>query len=166
MGPDKMVRTGIGYDVHRFGKGRRLILGGIEVPYENGLVGHSDADVLLHAICDAILGGIGEGDIGQRFPDHDMRFKGMSSMRLLEDVSELLKRKGFVLLNIDSTIIAERPRVCQFIKEMRENISGLLGLDIGSVNIKATTNEGLGFIGRGEGIAAQAVCTVRKIDAL
>lgn len=161
-----MVRTGIGYDVHRFGKGRRLILGGIEVPYENGLVGHSDADVLLHAICDAILGGIGEGDIGQHFPDHDMRFKGISSMRLLEDVSELLKRKGFVLLNIDSTIIAERPRVCQFIKEMRENISGLLGLDIGSVNIKATTNDGLGFIGRGEGIAAQAVCTVRKIDAL
>lgn len=160
-----MVRTGIGYDVHRFGKGRKLILGGIEVPYEKGLVGHSDADVLLHAICDAILGGIGEGDIGQHFPDHDVRFKGISSMKLLEDVLGLLKRKGFMLINIDSTIIAERPKVSRFVKGMRENISNLLGLDIGSVNIKATTNEGLGFIGRGEGIAAQAICTIRKVIA-
>lgn len=160
-----MVRTGIGYDVHRFGEGRRLILGGIEVPYEKGLVGHSDADVLLHAICDAILGGIGEGDIGQHFPDYDMRFKGISSMRLLEDVSGLLKKKGFILLNIDSTIIIERPKISRFVNGMRENISNLLDLDIGSVNIKATTNEGLGFIGRGEGIAAQAICTLRKINA-
>jgi 2-C-methyl-D-erythritol 2,4-cyclodiphosphate synthase len=158
-----MIRTGIGYDVHRFCKGRRLILGGIEIPFTEGLAGHSDADVLLHAMCDAMLGGIGEGDIGQHFPDYDMRFKDISSMKLLEDVAGLLERKGFILLNIDSTIIAERPRVSGFVMGMRENISGLLGLDIGCVNIKATTNEGLGFIGRGEGIAAQAVCTVRKV---
>ena len=157
------MRVGIGYDVHKFAENRKLILGGVEIPFENGLAGHSDADVLLHAICDAMLGGIGEGDIGQHFPDHDMRFKGISSMRLLEDVAGMLKRKGFILLNIDSTIIAERPRVSGFVTGMRENISGLLGLDIGCVNIKATTNEGLGFIGRGEGIAAQAVCTVRKV---
>lgn len=159
-----MIRTGIGYDVHRFCKGRRLVLGGVEIPNKEGLAGHSDADVLLHAICDAILGGIGEGDIGQHFPDNDIRFKGISSMRLLEDVAGLLKKKGFELLNIDSTIIAERPRLSGFVRGMRENISVLLGLDIGCVNIKATTNEGLGFIGRGEGIAAQAVCTIRTID--
>lgn len=159
-----MVRTGIGYDVHRLDKDRRLILGGVEVPYEKGLLGHSDADVLLHAICDALIGGMGEGDIGQHFPDHDPSFKDISSMQLLKDVSGLLKEKGFVLLNIDSTIIAEGPRISKFVKGMRENISSILGVAIDCVNIKATTNEGIGFVGRGEGIAAQAVCTIKKAD--
>ena len=159
------IRIGIGYDVHPFGEGRRLVLGGIEIPHEKGLKGHSDADVLLHAICDAILGGMGEGDIGQHFPDNDMRYEGISSLKLLEDVSMLLKKRGFILINIDSTVIAERPRISQFVKGMRENISNLLGIDIGCVNIKATTNEGLGFVGRCEGIAAQAVCLIKMTES-
>lgn len=150
-------RVGLGYDAHRLVEGRRLILAGVDVPFEKGLLGHSDADVLVHALCDALLGAAAEGDIGKHFPDHDMRYKGISSLKLLDEVMRLVRRKGLHVLNVDLTLIAEAPRIHKFIPEMTENISSVLQIYPVCVNIKATTTEGLGFTGRGEGLAAYAV---------
>lgn len=155
-----MIRIGTGYDVHRLVEGRRLIIGGVDIPHEKGLLGHSDADVLLHAICDALLGATGLGDIGRHFPDTDNRYKGMSSLKLLGRVKELIEAAGFRVNNIDATIVAERPKMSRFIPEMIGNIAATIGADRAAVNIKATTTEGLGFAGREEGIAAYAVCTI------
>lgn len=152
------MRIGTGYDVHRLVKGRELIIGGVKIPYDEGLLGHSDADVLLHAIMDALLGAAALGDIGKHFPDTDPAYKGISSVKLLEKVGELLNEKGFIVENVDSTIIAQAPKMRPHIETMRENIARALGTDIEHVNVKATTEEGLGFTGSGEGIAAQAVC--------
>ncbi|MBI5183109.1 MAG: 2-C-methyl-D-erythritol 2,4-cyclodiphosphate synthase [Nitrospinae bacterium] len=155
-----MMRVGIGYDVHPLVDNRRLILGGVEIPYIKGLMGHSDADVLLHAICDAILGALGGGDIGIHFPNTDPGFKDISSMRLLGIVLDILRDKGFNVNNIDSTIVVEAPKLAPYIPKMVENISTLLEIDPSRVNVKATTSEGLGFVGRGEGIVAYAVVTI------
>ena len=157
------MRIGSGYDVHRLQEGRALILGGVNIPYEKGLLGHSDADVLLHAIMDALLGAAALGDIGRHFPDHDPAYEGISSLKLLEQVGMLLDEGNFVIENIDSTIIAQRPKLMPYLEQMRENIAGTLGLDISRVNVKATTEEGLGFTGSGEGIAAQAVCLLQPL---
>jgi len=154
------IRIGTGYDVHRLVEGRKLVLGGVEIPHEKGLLGHSDADVLLHALCDALLGAAGLGDIGKHFPDSDPRFKGIASTSLLEEVIRLLEAKGFRVQNIDTTIVAERPRMASHIGRMVENIAVAARIDPAAVNVKATTTEGLGFTGRGEGIAAHAVCTI------
>ena len=151
------MRVGQGYDVHRLVEGRKLILGGVEVPYEKGLLGHSDADVLVHGIMDALLGAAALGDIGQHFPDTDPAYKGISSMDLLRRVGELLKAKGYVIENIDATIIAQRPKLAVYRPRMAENIAGALKLRVDRVSVKATTEEGLGFTGSGEGIAAQAI---------
>lgn len=156
------MRIGHGYDVHRLVEGRKLIMGGMEIPYEKGLLGHSDADVILHAISDALLGAAALGDIGKHFPDTDEKYKGADSLMLLKHVGELLKGKGFSVGNIDATIIAQRPKMAPYIEGMRKNIAGVLGIDIEEVNVKATTEEGLGFTGTGEGIAAHAVCLIRK----
>jgi 2-C-methyl-D-erythritol 2,4-cyclodiphosphate synthase len=155
------IRIGNGFDVHRLVAGRKLIIGGVELPYERGLLGHSDADVLIHAVCDALLGAAGLGDIGTHFPDTDQRFKGVSSVMLLGEVRRLLAEKGFRVHNIDATIVAEKPKMAPHIPAMVANVAGAAGADPGAVNIKATTTEGLGFTGRGEGIAAYAVCTLR-----
>nr|WP_300837652.1 2-C-methyl-D-erythritol 2,4-cyclodiphosphate synthase [uncultured Acetatifactor sp.] len=152
------MRIGTGYDVHRLVQDRELILGGVKIPYEKGLLGHSDADVLLHAVMDALLGAAAMGDIGKHFPDSDPAYKGISSMALLEKVGELLAQKGFIVENIDSTIIAQAPKMRPYIEAMRENIAGALGLEKDFVSVKATTEEGMGFTGAGQGIAAQAVC--------
>ncbi|MDO5337561.1 MAG: 2-C-methyl-D-erythritol 2,4-cyclodiphosphate synthase [Eubacteriales bacterium] len=152
------MRIGMGYDVHRLTEGRRLILGGVEIPWEKGLLGHSDADVLIHAIMDALLGAAALGDIGQHFPDTDPAYKGISSVKLLCHVAELLKERGFTVGNIDATIIAQRPKMAPHIPAMRENIARALEIEPGQVNIKATTEERLGFTGREEGISSQAVC--------
>lgn len=152
------MRIGMGYDVHRLVEGRRLILGGVEIPYEKGLLGHSDADVLLHAIMDALLGAAALGDIGRHFPDTDDAYKGISSIKLLEKVGELLEDNCFFIENIDATIIAQAPKMRPHIDRMRENIAQALGIDAGQVSVKATTEEGLGFTGSGEGISSQAVC--------
>lgn len=154
------MRIGSGYDVHRLVEGRKLILGGVEIPHNLGLLGHSDADVLLHAICDALLGAAGLGDIGRHFPDSDSRYKGIKSLLLLEQVSQKLKAAGFVIVNIDSTIVAQEPRLAPYIDEMRVNIAGALDLNPDQVNVKATTTEHLGFEGRKEGISAQAVALI------
>lgn len=154
------TRTGIGYDVHRLVEGRKLILGGVDVPFEKGLLGHSDADVLLHAIADALLGAAGLGDIGIHFPDSDQTYKGISSRKLLASVAQKIRDNNFSISNVDSVIVAQRPKLAPFIPAMRENIASDLGVDIGAVNVKATTTEGLGPEGRGEGIASQAVCTL------
>jgi 2-C-methyl-D-erythritol 2,4-cyclodiphosphate synthase len=151
------VRIGHGYDVHRLVEGRKLILGGVDIPYEKGLLGHSDADVLLHAIADAILGAIAEGDIGKHFPDTDPRFKGADSRKLLARVMELADAKGYRLGNLDATVVAQRPKLASHIPQMRENIAVVLAAGIDRINVKATTTEELGFAGRGEGIAAYAV---------
>lgn len=155
------MRVGFGYDSHRLEEGRKLVLGGVEIPNDRGLLGHSDADVLLHAIGDAILGAIGEGDIGRHFPDTDMTYKDMSSRVILIRIKELMEKKGFRIQNIDSTLVLERPRVAPFIGEMIGAIAGDLEIDEGSVNVKATTNEGMGFTGRSEGIAAFAVVLLK-----
>lgn len=152
------MRVGIGYDVHRLTENRELILGGVAIPYEKGLLGHSDADVLLHAIMDALLGAAALGDIGEHFPDSDPAYKGISSLKLLEKVGVLLNENCYLIENIDATIIAQAPKMRPYIKAMRENIAGTLGIAFEQVNVKATTEEGLGFTGRGEGISAQAVC--------
>ncbi|WP_066159676.1 2-C-methyl-D-erythritol 2,4-cyclodiphosphate synthase [Halalkalibacter krulwichiae] len=152
-----MMRIGQGFDVHQLVEGRPLILGGITIPYEKGLLGHSDADVLLHTITDAALGAIGEGDIGKHFPDTDPEFKDADSAKLLTHVWELVKEKGFKLGNIDCTIIAQQPKMAPHIETIRTRIAELLEADISQVNVKATTTEKLGFTGRGEGIASQAV---------
>jgi 2-C-methyl-D-erythritol 2,4-cyclodiphosphate synthase len=158
-----MIRVGIGYDVHRLVEGYRCILGGVEIPNDKGLEGYSDADVLLHAVCDALLGAAGEGDLGRHFPEGDPKWKGISSLVLLEEVGGLLLKKRYTIRNIDTVIIAERPRIAPFVEKMKINISATLGMNPGDVNIKATTNEKIGFIGRGEGIAAQAVCVIESL---
>ena len=154
------MRVGLGYDVHPLVSGRPLILGGIEIPYLLGLQGHSDADVLLHAICDALLGAIGEGDIGRHFPDTDPQYKGIKSTLLLKRVATLVQQKKFHIVNIDSTIVAERPKLSDAIPRMVQEIAGVLEMESRRVNVKATTSEGLGFTGRGEGIAAYAIVLV------
>jgi 2-C-methyl-D-erythritol 2,4-cyclodiphosphate synthase len=156
------MRVGFGYDSHRFVEGRSLVLGGTEIPHEEGLLGHSDADVLLHAICDAILGSIAEGDIGRHFPDKDPAYKGVSSLKLLMEVQNIADKKGFYVNNIDSTVVLEKPKLREYIDEMTVNIATVLNIPKKMVNIKATTNEGMGFIGRGEGVAAFAVATVKE----
>ena len=152
------MRIGMGYDVHRLTEGRDLILGGVKIPYEKGLLGHSDADVLLHAVMDALLGAAALGDIGKHFPDSDPAYKGISSLKLLEHVGELLEKEGYTVGNIDATIIAQRPKMAPHIPVMRKNIAEVLRIEESQINIKATTEEGLGFIGSGEGISSQAVC--------
>lgn len=151
------MRVGIGFDVHRLTEGRDLIIGGVKIDYCKGLLGHSDADVLIHAIMDALLGAAGLGDIGRHFPDTDEKYKGISSLLLLKEVGNLLADRKLQIENIDSIIIAQKPKMAPFIERMKENIAGALTLDIGRIGIKATTTEGLGFTGTGEGIAAQAV---------
>lgn len=152
------MRVGMGYDVHKLVEGRDLILGGVKVPHTLGLLGHSDADVLLHAIMDALLGAAALGDIGKHFPDTDPAYKGISSMKLLEQVAGLLEEKGYVIDNIDATIIAQKPKLRPYIEQMEQNIAKTLGIAREQVNVKATTEEGLGFSGREEGIASQAIC--------
>lgn len=152
------MRVGMGYDVHRLTKGRDLILGGVKIPWEKGLLGHSDADVLIHAIMDALLGAAALGDIGQHFPDTDPAYKGISSIRLLKHVAALLSEKGYGIGNIDAVIIAQKPKMAPHIPQMKENIAEALEIDMDCLNIKATTEEKLGFTGREEGIASEAVC--------
>jgi ygbB family len=152
------MRIGMGYDVHRLVEDRDLIIGGEKIEYEYGLLGHSDADVLLHAIMDALLGAAALGDIGTHFPDTDERYRGISSVRLLAYVDQLLEENGYSVGNIDATIIAQRPKMAPYIQKIRENIANTLGLELNQVNIKATTEEGLGFTGSGDGISAQSVC--------
>jgi len=156
------MRIGIGYDSHRLVEGRKLIIGGVEIPFEKGLAGHSDADVLCHAITDAIIGALGLGDIGVHFPDTDKKWKDASSIQMLSQIMGLVKQKGFDLHYIDSIIIAEKPKLLTFIDTMKENISKA-GVPNNSLNIKAKTNEGMGLIGKGEGIAAQAVCLLKPL---
>ena len=152
------MRIGMGYDVHRLTEGRDLVIGGVKIPYEKGLLGHSDADVLLHAISDALLGAAALGDIGKHFPDSDPAYKGISSLLLLEKVGDLIAQKSYLIENVDATIIAQEPKMRHYIDAMRENIARALNLDVNQVSVKATTEEGLGFTGSGEGISAQAVC--------
>lgn len=157
------MRIGIGYDVHKLVEGRALILGGENIPYEKGLLGHSDADVLLHAIMDALLGAAALGDIGKHFPDTDRRYSGISSIVLLKHVCGLLESRNYRAANIDSVIIAQRPKMAPFIEQMRLNIADALKIDVDQVSVKATTEEGLGFTGRSEGISAQSVCLLENI---
>lgn len=157
------MRIGMGYDVHKLVEGRKLILGGVEIPHEKGLLGHSDADVLLHAIMDALLGAAALGDIGKHFPDTDPAYKGISSIRLLEHVADLLGEHQFLIENIDATIIAQRPKMRPYIDTMRENIAKALKIESDQINVKATTEEGLGFTGSGEGISSQAICMLEKV---
>ena len=157
------MRIGHGYDVHRLVPERRLILGGVEIPYPLGLLGHSDADVLLHALCDAILGALGAGDIGRHFPDSDPAYRGISSLKLLREVLVLVEREGFAIGNLDVTVIAQRPKLAPYIPAMVEKIAAACGCNPGQVNVKATTTEELGFEGRGEGISSHAVVLLEKI---
>ena len=156
------MRIGQGYDVHRLVEGRRLILGGVNVPHEKGLLGHSDADVLLHAISDALLGAAALGDIGQHFPDRDPRYCGISSITLLKEVRALILRGGYRIENVDSTVVAQAPKLMPYLPQMRENIAEALGIDVSRVSVKATTEEHLGFTGSGEGIAAQAIALLQE----
>ena len=158
------MRVGMGYDVHKLVEGRKLILGGVNVPYEKGLLGHSDADVLTHAIMDALLGAAALGDIGKHFPDTDERYKGADSIVLLRHVKKLLDEKNYVISNIDATVIAQRPKLASFLPDMAVTISEALGIQVNQVNIKATTEEGLGFTGTGEGISSQAVCLLEEVS--
>ncbi|MBR4410645.1 MAG: 2-C-methyl-D-erythritol 2,4-cyclodiphosphate synthase [Firmicutes bacterium] len=156
------IRVGTGYDVHRLTEGRKLILGGVDIPYEKGLDGHSDADVMAHALMDALLGAAGLGDIGRHFPDTDPQYKGISSLKLLEIVNQRIHEAGYELGNADVTIIAQRPKLAGYISQMEENLAAVLGADIRQINVKATTTEKLGFTGRGEGIAAEAACIIKS----
>lgn len=156
------MRIGMGYDVHKLVKDRELILGGVNIPYEKGLLGHSDADVLVHAIMDAILGALGKGDIGKHFPDTDTKYESISSLILLGKVKDILEKEGYEIVNIDSTIIAQRPKMASYIDKMRINIANVLGIEVDNINIKATTEEGLGFTGTGLGISSQAICLINK----
>lgn len=156
------VKVGIGYDVHRLKEGRKLILGGVEIPFERGLDGHSDADVLLHAIMDALLGAMGLKDIGHQFPDTDNAYLGISSLKLLERTSQLMKENGYEVGNIDAVVIAQKPKLSPYLDKMRQNIAAVLGCESGQVSVKATTEEHLGFTGREEGMASQAVCLLLK----
>lgn len=158
----EMYRVGQGFDVHRFQRGRKLILGGVEIPYALGLAGHSDADVLLHALMNALLGAIGEGDIGIHFPDTDSRYRGISSAKLLARVLRIIRQKRFSLVNGDFTLIAQKPRLAPFFKQVRANVARLLGVPQAKINIKAVTTEGLGWVGRGRGMAAAAVVLLQK----
>ena len=157
-----MTRFGMGYDVHRLVAGRKLIIGGVEIPHSLGLLGHSDADVLLHAVADALLGAAALGDIGRHFPDTDPQFKGADSMKLLAHVAELIREKGYVTGNVDATIVAQKPKMKDFIPQMNENIARVLGIELDQVNVKATTEEKLGFTGNEEGISAYAVAGFEK----
>lgn len=157
------MRIGLGYDVHRLVEKRDLIIGGVNIPYEKGLLGHSDADVLLHAVSDSLLGAAALGDIGTHFPDTDERYKGISSLTLLKEVGLLIKNKSYEIINIDATIIAQKPKMAPYIKVMRENISTALNINIDQINIKATTEENLGFTGEGLGISSQSICLINKI---
>ena len=158
------LRIGHGYDVHRLTEGRRLILGGVEVPYEKGLLGHSDADVLTHAVMDALLGAAALGDIGKLFPDTDAAYAGISSILLLERVAERLREAGYAVVNLDATVLAQAPKLAPYRERMRENLAHVLALDASRVSVKATTEEGLGFTGEGLGIAAHAVALLEKIE--
>ena len=158
------MRVGLGYDVHKLVEGRKLIIGGIDVPHEKGLLGHSDADVLIHAVMDSILGALALGDIGKHFPDTDEKYKGADSMKLLEFVYNLINEKGYGIGNIDCTIIAQSPKMAPHIQNMRENIAKVLNTSIENINVKATTEEGLGFTGSGEGISSQAVACLDTIE--
>lgn len=157
------MRIGQGYDVHRLVEGRKLIIGGVDIPYEKGLLGHSDADVLLHAVMDALLGAAALGDIGQHFPDSDERYKGISSIALLKEVGKILQENGYMIENIDSTVIAQRPKLLPYRPQMAENIAAALGIEKEQVSVKATTEEGLGFTGTGEGISAQAIALLSSV---
>ncbi|MBS4900194.1 MAG: 2-C-methyl-D-erythritol 2,4-cyclodiphosphate synthase [Clostridiales bacterium] len=154
------MRVGMGYDVHKLVEGRPLIIGGVEIPYESGLLGHSDADVLLHAVTDSILGAAALGDIGKHFPDTDPAYKGADSLVLLKEAVRIVSEAGFRIVNIDSTIIAQRPKMRPYIDDMRANIARAAGIDISCINVKATTEEGLGFTGKGEGISSQSICMI------
>ena len=158
------MRIGMGYDVHRLVEDRKLILGGVEIPYEKGLLGHSDADCLVHAIMDALLGAAAKGDIGKHFPDTDEKYKGADSIELLKCVRDILDKENYIIGNIDATIIAQRPKMAGYIEEMRKRIADALYLDIDRINIKATTEEGLGFTGEGQGIACQAIALLETVD--
>ena len=162
-GKEILMRIGQGYDVHRLVEGRKLILGGVEIPYEKGLLGHSDADVLLHAVMDALLGAAALGDIGQHFPDSDERYKGISSVELLKEVGKILQENGYLIENIDSTVIAQRPKLLPYRPQMAKNIADALGIEPDQVSVKATTEEGLGFTGAGEGISAQAIALLSSV---
>ena len=155
------MRVGMGYDVHKLTENRKLILGGVDIPYEKGLLGHSDADVLIHAIMDALLGAAALGDIGKHFPDTDPAYEGISSIKLMEHVAGLLREHHYEIENIDATVIAQRPKLAAYIPQMRQNMADALGIDISQINVKATTEEGLGFTGAGEGIASQAICLLK-----
>lgn len=157
------MRVGMGYDVHKLVEGRDLIVGGVKIPHTLGLLGHSDADVLLHAIMDALLGAAALGDIGKHFPDTDPQYKGISSIRLMEHVADLIAEKGYLVENIDATIIAQKPKMRPYIAQMEQNIAEALGIDVTQVNVKATTEEGLGFTGTEQGISAQAVCLLTTV---
>lgn len=157
-----MTRFGMGYDVHQLVENRKLIIGGVDIPYEKGLLGHSDADVLLHAISDALLGAAALGDIGKHFPDTDSRYKGADSLKLLEEVGNLLAEKGYVVGNVDATIVAQKPKMLPHIPQMRENIARVLRVDIDQINVKATTEEHLGFTGSGQGISSYAVAGIER----
>lgn len=157
------MRIGQGYDVHRLVEGRKLIIGGVDIPYEKGLLGHSDADVLLHAVMDALLGAAALGDIGQHFPDSDERYKGISSIALLKEVGKILQENGYMIENIDSTVIAQRPKLLPYRPQMAENIAAALGIEKEQVSVKATTEEGLGFTGTGEGISAQVIALLSSV---
>lgn len=157
------MRIGNGYDVHKLVEGRKLILGGVDVPYEKGLLGHSDADVLIHAIMDALLGACALGDIGKLFPDSDAEFRDISSILLLKKVAEVLKRENYTIINIDSIVAAQKPKLAPYIQEMRSNIANALEIPVDCVSVKATTTEHLGFEGRGEGISSYAVCLLENI---
>ena len=157
-----MTRFGMGYDVHRLVEGRKLILGGVEIPWEKGLLGHSDADVLLHAVADALLGAAALGDIGRHFPDTDEKFAGADSRRLLAEVARLVRGKGYRVGNVDATIVAQAPKLAPYIENMAQNIADVLGVERGAVNVKATTEERLGFTGSGEGMSAYAVAGLEE----
>lgn len=154
------MRSGIGYDVHRLVDGRRLVLGGVEIPFEKGLLGHSDADVLTHAICDALLGAAGLGDLGHHFPDSDVSFKDILSLVLLEKTAAMVRAKGYLISNVDATVFAEKPKLAPYRDQMESNIARSAGIDPSQVNIKATTTEGLGMFGKGEGMGAMAIALI------
>lgn len=158
-----MPRTGTGFDVHAFAEGRKLILGGVDIPHDRGLLGHSDADVLIHAVMDALLGAAALGDIGRHFPDSDPKYKGISSLRLLERVGGLLSERSFKIINIDAVVIAQKPKIAPYIEQMQKNIAEVLKISVSQINIKGTTTEKLGFTGREEGIAAQAAASVAMV---
>ena len=158
------MRVGMGYDVHKLTEGRKLILGGVDIPWEKGLLGHSDADVLIHAVMDALLGAAALGDIGKHFPDTDPAYKGISSIKLLVHVAGLLRENGYEVGNIDATVIAQKPKMAPHIPQMRKNMAEALGISESQINVKATTEEGLGFTGSGEGISSQAICLLNEIQ--